>query len=85
MEDELFVQPAKKRHQVVTCETVEKMESHLYMTIRILYELQFYGHQGNDLFDTDKVTYQEVLVKKQDSLRDVINILSEQSGQSTDR
>ena len=98
----------------------EKTESHLYMIVRILYEDNFYGHQGNDLYESDKVTYQEVRVKKQvislmvvgsnpagdispffsfslftsfhksavclqDTLKDVINLLSEQSGQSSDR
>ena len=46
-----------------------EMESPLYMTIRIVYEDQFHGHQGYDLYDPNAITYQEFRVKKQDSLR----------------
>ena len=109
---------AEKQMEIV--KRKEKTESHLYMIVRILYEDNFYGHQGNDLYESDKVTYQEVRVKKQvslmvvgsnpawdiivfffsfslftsfhmsavclqDTLKDVINLLSEQSGQSSDR
>ena len=58
---------AEKQMEIV--KRKEKTESHLYMTVRILYEDHFYGHQGNDLYETDKVTYQEIRVKKQDPLR----------------
>ena len=56
----------------------EKSEAHLYMNIRILVEDDFVGHQGNDLYDPDKVVYKEVRVKKADSLREVIEQLSQQ-------
>ena len=59
----------KCRKQMEIVKRKEKTESHLYMTVRILYEDHFYGHQGNDLYETDKVTYQEIRVKKQDPLR----------------
>ena len=55
------------------------------MVIRILYEDSFYGHQGNDLYEVDKVTYQEVRVKKQDTLRDVISLLAAQTGHGAER
>ena len=45
-------------------EIVEETESDLYMTVRILYEDSFYGHQGYDLYDPDKVTFKEERVKK---------------------
>ena len=35
----------------------EKSEAHLYMIIRILVEDDFVGHQGNDLYDPDKLRY----------------------------
>ena len=54
---------AEKQMEIV--KRKEKTESHLYMIVRILYEDNFYGHQGNDLYESDKVTYQEVRVKKQ--------------------
>jgi len=58
----------------------EKNEAHLYMTLRILLEDAFCGHQGNDLYDVEKVahSYQEVRVKKQDTLREVLQSLSSQ-------
>ena len=34
----------------------EKSEAHLHMTLRILTEDSFAGHQGNDLYDPDKVS-----------------------------
>ncbi len=63
----------------------EKTEAHLYMTVRILFEDSFYGHQGNDLYESDKVVYQEVRIKKQDSLKDVISQLGAHTGHSPDR
>ena len=57
----------------------ERLEAHLYMTIRILMEDNFVGHQGNDLYDADKITFQEVRVKKSESLKDVLTILSDQT------
>ena len=33
----------------------EKSEAHLHMTLRVLTEDSFAGHQGNDLYDPDKV------------------------------
>ncbi len=36
----------------------EKSEAHLYMTLRVVTEDAFVGHQGNDLYDIDRVHYQ---------------------------
>ena len=74
---------AEKQLEIV--KRKEKTESHLYMTIRILFEDSFYGHQSNDLYEVDKVSYQEVRVKKQDSLKDVIKLLAKQIGQPEKR
>ena len=60
-------------------------ESPLYMTIRIVTEDQFHGHQGNDLYDPTEITYQEFRVRKHDSLRDVINLLSEKFGKNPEQ
>ena len=49
---------AEKQLEIV--KRKEKTESHLYMTLRILFEDSFYGHQGNDLYEVDKQSYQEV-------------------------
>lgn len=76
----------------------EKSEAHLYMTVRLLLEDAFFGHQGNDLFDQEKaaagtggglgaggsapsfgaMVYHEVRVRKQEPLREVMQLLSAQ-------
>ena len=66
-------------------EIVEETESDLYMTVRILYEDSFYGHQGYDLYDPDKVTFQEERVKKQDTLGDFLELLAVQTGFGTEK
>lgn len=38
----------------------ERTEAHLYMNVNVLTEDNFCGHQGNDLFDTEKVNYRFV-------------------------
>lgn len=38
----------------------ERTEAHLYMQVQVLLEDAFDGHQGNDLFDVDKVLYRSV-------------------------
>ena len=35
----------------------ERNEAHLYMNVQVLLEDAFFGYQGNDLFDTDRVQY----------------------------
>ena len=44
----------------------EKSEAHLYMNLKVMFEDCFHGHQGNDLYDTERVNAnfsQEVCVK----------------------
>ena len=33
----------------------EKSEAHLYMNLKVMFEDCFHGHQGNDLYDTERV------------------------------
>lgn len=35
----------------------ERNEAHLYMNIHVVTEDNFFGYQGNDLFDQEKVNY----------------------------
>ncbi len=60
-------------------------EAHLHMILRILTEDAFLGHQGNDLYDPDRVVYQEMRVRKQDTLREVMEVLARQSNQPVDQ
>ena len=40
----------------------ERNEAHLYMNVQVLLEDAFFGYQGNDLFDTDRVQYRCVKI-----------------------
>lgn len=55
----------------------EKMEAHLYMTINIVLEDHFCGHQGFDLFDTEKVDFIPFRIKKQATLMELIETVAE--------
>ena len=56
----------------------EKSEAYLYMTVRIVQEDSFYGHQGNDLFDLETANTIEFRVKKASTLKDFMTMLSEE-------
>lgn len=62
----------------------EKAEAHLYMTLRILTEDDLSGHQGNDLYDIEKVHYREMRVKKEATLKEVMDQLAEITKYPTD-
>ncbi|XP_014235523.1 ubiquitin carboxyl-terminal hydrolase 7 [Trichogramma pretiosum] len=55
----------------------ERNEAYLFMTVNVLFEDSFEGHQGNDLYDQEKVVYRTFRVKKQSTLSEFIEILSE--------
>ncbi|KAK0051801.1 ubiquitin carboxyl-terminal hydrolase 7 [Biomphalaria pfeifferi] len=55
----------------------ERTEAHLYMNVHVLTEDHFCGHQGNDLFDTEKVNYRSFKVKKTSTLAEFMDILAE--------
>ena len=41
----------------------ERTEAHLYMNVHVITEDNFFGHQGNDLFDQEKAQYRFVFKK----------------------
>ena len=47
----------------------EKNEAHLYMTVKVILEDAFYGHQGHDLYDPETAPYMEFRVRKAATLR----------------
>ncbi|XP_050394501.1 ubiquitin carboxyl-terminal hydrolase 7 isoform X1 [Patella vulgata] len=55
----------------------ERTEAYLYMNVQVLLEDHFYGHQGNDLFDPEKVNYRIFKVKKSFSVMEFMEMLSE--------
>lgn len=58
----------------------ERQEAHLYMTVDVVTEDQFAGHQGPDLFDTEKTKPKSFKVLKSKKLLEVLDILAEGLG-----
>ncbi|KAF7994192.1 hypothetical protein HCN44_011461 [Aphidius gifuensis] len=55
----------------------EKNEAYLYMTVNVLLEDSFDGHQGNDLYDPEHALYRVFRVRKNATLNDFIELLSD--------
>nr|CAD7438739.1 unnamed protein product [Timema bartmani] len=55
----------------------ERNEAHLYMSVQVLLEDSFEGHQGNDLYDPDKVHYRIYRVKKQTTIQELVEQLAD--------
>ncbi|KAF4015576.1 hypothetical protein G4228_007489 [Cervus hanglu yarkandensis] len=58
----------------------ERQEAHLYMQVQIVAEDQFCGHQGNDMYDEEKVRYTVFKVLKNSSLSEFVQNLSQTMG-----
>lgn len=56
----------------------ERNEAHLYMNIQVYTEDSFMGHKGNDLFDPEKAVSKTFKVKKQNTVREAMEIMAEQ-------
>ena len=66
-------------------EIVEETESDLYMTVRILQEDSFYGHQGYDLYEPDKITFKEQRIMKHYTLGYFLKLLAVKTGFGTEK
>jgi ubiquitin carboxyl-terminal hydrolase 7 len=55
----------------------ERNEAYLFMTVNVLFEDSFDGHQGNDLYDQEKVLYRIFRVRKQATLLEFHKLLSD--------
>ncbi|XP_063971847.1 ubiquitin carboxyl-terminal hydrolase 7 isoform X1 [Diachasmimorpha longicaudata] len=55
----------------------ERNEAYLYMTVNVLLEDSFDGHQGNDLYDPEQAHYRMFRVRKQATLHEFLELLSE--------
>ncbi|XP_015122798.1 ubiquitin carboxyl-terminal hydrolase 7 isoform X2 [Diachasma alloeum] len=55
----------------------ERNEAYLYMTVNVLLEDSFDGHQGNDLYDPEHAHYRMFRVRKQATLHEFLELLSE--------
>lgn len=55
----------------------ERNEAHLYMSIHVLLEDCFDGHQGNDLYDPEKVLYRIFKIKKNATVAEMMELLAD--------
>ncbi|XP_046987971.1 ubiquitin carboxyl-terminal hydrolase 7 [Schistocerca americana] len=55
----------------------ERNEAHLYMSVQVLLEDSFDGHQGNDLYDPERAQYRIFRVRKQTTLQELLEHLAE--------
>ncbi len=55
----------------------EKNEAHLYMTVKVILEDAFFGHQGHDLFDQEAAPYIEFRIRKAATLREFMASVAE--------
>lgn len=55
----------------------ERNEAYLFMTVNVLFEDSFDGHQGNDLYDHEKAIYRIFRIRKQATLIEFLELLSE--------
>lgn len=54
----------------------ERNEAHLYMTINVLLEDAFDGHQGNDLCDMERAPYRIFKIQKLQKIADMMDMLA---------
>ncbi|KAG8040566.1 hypothetical protein G9C98_002562 [Cotesia typhae] len=55
----------------------ERNDAHLYMTVNVLLEDSFDGHQGNDLYDPERALYRVFRIRKQATLHEFLELLSD--------
>lgn len=68
------LQEEKKLEQI---RRKERNEAHLYMTVQVLLEDSFCGHQGNDLYDHDRAVYKIFRVKKSSTLQELMETFAD--------
>ncbi|XP_049818632.1 ubiquitin carboxyl-terminal hydrolase 7 isoform X1 [Aethina tumida] len=55
----------------------ERNEAHLYMTINVLLEDSFDGHQGNDLYDPERALFRVFKIKKMATIAELMEMLAD--------
>ncbi|XP_044734467.1 ubiquitin carboxyl-terminal hydrolase 7-like [Chrysoperla carnea] len=55
----------------------ERNEAYLYMTVNVLLEDAFDGHQGNDLYDSERAAYRVYRVRKQATVVELLETLAD--------
>ena len=75
---EQLVERLQEEKRQETLRRKERNEAHLFMNIHIFTEDSFMGHRGNDLFDPEKASYKVFKVRKQATLKESMELISEQ-------
>ncbi|VEN46233.1 unnamed protein product [Callosobruchus maculatus] len=55
----------------------ERNEAHLYMTVNVLLEEAFDGHQGNDLYDPERALFRVFRIKKTATVAEMMEMLAD--------
>ncbi|GBP29737.1 Ubiquitin carboxyl-terminal hydrolase 7 [Eumeta japonica] len=63
--------------RIETIRRKERNEAHLYMTVNVVLEEAFDGHQGNDLYDPERAHYRSFRVRKQATVAELMETLAE--------
>ena len=50
-----LVERLQEEKKIEVVKRKEKSEAHIYMTLKVMFEDCFHGHQGNDLYDAERV------------------------------
>ncbi|KAM6155681.1 ubiquitin carboxyl-terminal hydrolase 7-like [Rhynchocyon petersi] len=79
-EEDIPQQLVERLQEERRMEEREQLEAHLYMQVQIVTEDQFCGHQGNDMYDEEKVKYSVFRVLKNSSLAEFVQHLSQTMG-----
>ncbi|RXM28003.1 Ubiquitin carboxyl-terminal hydrolase 7, partial [Acipenser ruthenus] len=72
-----LVERLQEEKRVEAQKRKERQEAHLYMQVQIVTEDQFCGHQGNDMYDEEKVKYTVFKVLKNSTLAEFVQNLSQ--------
>nr|XP_015215607.1 PREDICTED: ubiquitin carboxyl-terminal hydrolase 7 [Lepisosteus oculatus] len=75
-----LVERLQEEKRVEAQKRKERQEAHLYMQVQIVTEDQFCGHQGNDMYDEEKVKYTVFKVLKSSTLAEFVQNLSQTMG-----
>ena len=72
-----LVERLQEEKRIENLRRKERNEAHLYMNVDVITEDAFNGHQGTDLFDQEKVTPHSFKLKKQATLKELLELLAE--------
>uniref|UniRef100_A0A3B4X2Q6 Ubiquitin carboxyl-terminal hydrolase 7 n=1 Tax=Seriola lalandi dorsalis TaxID=1841481 RepID=A0A3B4X2Q6_SERLL len=72
-----LVERLQEEKRVEAQKRKERQEAHLYMQVQMVTEDQFCGHQGNDMYDEEKVKYTVFKVLKSSTLQEFVQNLSQ--------